>query len=91
MSSPEKSEVSDLQLSFVFGNSDVRPQKLHTPPEDAEPQELPEYCSTETLCLSRTNLNRVSESILKNSTLKVSLDCAFVNLCMEIIHASSRA
>lgn len=80
MSSLEKPEVCDLQLSFVSGNSDVRRQELRAPPEDAEPQALPEFCSTETLCLSRTNLNCVSERVLKNSTLKVSLDCAFVNL-----------
>lgn len=69
MSSPEKREVPALQLSFVFGDGDARPQKPPTPPEDAEPQELPEM-----LCLSRTNLKRVTQSILKNSTLKVSLD-----------------
>ncbi|XP_070772645.1 leucine-rich repeat-containing protein 27-like [Enoplosus armatus] len=73
MSSPEKEEeeeVPDLQLSFVFGNSVVKPQTPHVPPEDAEPRELPEYYSTETLCLSRTKLRHVAESILKNSTLK---------------------
>ncbi|XP_051234573.1 leucine-rich repeat-containing protein 27-like isoform X2 [Dicentrarchus labrax] len=76
MSSPEKKkeeeeeeeEVPGLQL--VFGNSVVKPQTPHTPPEDAEPQELSEYYSTETLCLSRTELKHVAQSILKNSKLK---------------------
>lgn len=76
MTSPVKEEeVPDLQLSFVFGNSVVKPQTPRIPREDAaEPQELPEYCATETLCLSRTKLQHVAESILNNSTLKVSLD-----------------
>ncbi|XP_029306013.1 leucine-rich repeat-containing protein 27-like isoform X2 [Cottoperca gobio] len=68
MSSPEKEvEVPDLKLSFIFGNSVVSP---HILPEDAEAQELPEYYSTETLCLSRTQQKHVAESILKSSTLK---------------------
>ncbi|XP_040905936.1 leucine-rich repeat-containing protein 27-like isoform X2 [Toxotes jaculatrix] len=71
MSSPEKKEgVPDLQLSSVFGNSVVKPQAPHLLPEDAEPRELAEFSSAETLCLSRTKLKHVSESILKNSTLK---------------------
>ncbi|XP_044070440.1 leucine-rich repeat-containing protein 27-like isoform X1 [Siniperca chuatsi] len=69
MSSPEKEVVPDLQLSFVFGNRH-KPQTPHILPEDAEPQELPEYYSTETLCLSRTKLKHVAGSILNNSTLK---------------------
>lgn len=71
MSSPEKPEVCDLRLSLVSVNSDV------PPPEDAEPQEC---FPTETLCLRRAKLNCVSERVLENSTLKVSLDCPFVNL-----------
>ncbi len=79
MSSPEEEEeeeeeAPDLQLSFVFGNSVVKPQTPRVPREDAEPQELSEYCSAETLCLSRTKLQHVAESILKNSRLKVGLD-----------------
>uniref|UniRef100_UPI0037E8FA9F leucine-rich repeat-containing protein 27-like n=1 Tax=Semicossyphus pulcher TaxID=241346 RepID=UPI0037E8FA9F len=79
MTSPEKEKeeeaVSDLQLSFVFGNSFVRPQTpIITPqdaePQDAEPQELSGYYSAETLCLSRTNLKHVTDSILKNRKLK---------------------
>ncbi|XP_071337376.1 leucine-rich repeat-containing protein 27-like [Trachinotus anak] len=71
MSSPrEKEEVQDLQRSSVFGNCAAKPQTLHFVPEDAEPQEPEEHSSTETLCLSRTKLKHVSESILKNSTLK---------------------
>ncbi|XP_037638576.1 leucine-rich repeat-containing protein 27-like [Sebastes umbrosus] len=74
MSSPEElqqEEVSDLQLSFVFGNTSVfKPQTPHIQPEEAEPQELPEYYSAETLCLRRTQLKYVDESILKNSSLK---------------------
>lgn len=75
MSAPEEKEgVPDLQLSFVFGNSVVKPQTPHFVPEEAGPQELTQYYSAETLCLSRTKLKYVAESILKNSTLKVSLD-----------------
>lgn len=76
MSSPEKREGPDLQLSFVFGNSDGRPQKPPATPVDADPQEPPVDCSPEMLCLSRTNLKCVGEHIFKNSTLKVSLGCA---------------
>ncbi|KAM9345442.1 leucine-rich repeat-containing protein 27-like [Symphorus nematophorus] len=60
MTSPEKEEVPDLQLSCVFGNSVVKSQ-------DAEPHEPPEYYTTEALRLSKTNLNHVPESILKNT------------------------
>lgn len=67
MSSPEKREAPDLQLSFVFGTSDGRPQKPPATPVDAVD------CSAEMLCLSRTNLKCVGENIFKNSTLKVSL------------------
>ncbi|XP_073338682.1 leucine-rich repeat-containing protein 27-like [Pagrus major] len=70
MSSPEKEDVPDLQLSFVFGNSVVKPQTPCMPPGEAEPQELPEYYSTETLCLSRTELKHVTDSIVNNSSLK---------------------
>ena len=75
MSYPEEEEeVLEPQLSFVFGNSAVKPQTPHILPEDAEPKELTEYYSSETLCLSRTELKHVADSILKNSTLKVSWD-----------------
>uniref|UniRef100_A0A3B4VCH6 Leucine rich repeat containing 27 n=1 Tax=Seriola dumerili TaxID=41447 RepID=A0A3B4VCH6_SERDU len=71
MSSPEENEeIPDLQRSYVFGNSVVKPQTPHFLPEDAEPQELGEPYSTETLCLSRTKLKHVSQSILKSNTLK---------------------
>ncbi|KAL7383388.1 hypothetical protein ABVT39_009556 [Epinephelus coioides] len=66
----EGEEVPDLQLSFVLGDSADKPQTPHILPEDAEPQELPESYSAETLYLSRTQLKRVPESILKNSSLK---------------------
>ncbi|XP_054456782.1 leucine-rich repeat-containing protein 27-like [Anoplopoma fimbria] len=62
--------VPDLQPSYVFGNSVVKPQTPRTVPEDAEQQELPACYPTETLCLSRTQLKHVAESILRNSTLK---------------------
>ncbi|XP_045926500.1 leucine-rich repeat-containing protein 27-like isoform X1 [Micropterus dolomieu] len=69
MYSPEKrEEVPDLQLSFGFGDSVVKSQTPHLLPEGAE--ELPENYSAETLCLSRTKLKHVAESILKNSILK---------------------
>ncbi|XP_059215908.1 leucine-rich repeat-containing protein 27-like [Centropristis striata] len=71
----EEEEVPDLQLSFVFGNSVVKPPAPRIEPEDAEVQEHPEHYSTETLTLSRTQLKHVAESILKNSTLKY--------LCLE--------
>lgn len=67
-------EVPDLQLSSVFGNSVVKPQAPFFLPVDAEPQELAEYYLIETLCLSKTELKCVPESIFKNSTLKVSFD-----------------
>nr|XP_046257912.1 leucine-rich repeat-containing protein 27-like [Scatophagus argus] len=65
-----KEEVPDLQLSFVFGDGAFKPHTPYILPEDAEPQERPEYYSTETLCLSRTMLKHVPESILNNSALK---------------------
>ncbi|KAK2823963.1 hypothetical protein Q5P01_021138 [Channa striata] len=72
MSSPvEKEEVPGLQLIFAFGNSvGNKPQTPHSVPEDTGPQELAECYSTQTLCLSRTMLNHVTESILKKSSLK---------------------
>lgn len=82
MSSREKGDVPDLQLSFVFGNSVVKPQTPCTPPGNAEPQELPEYYSTETLCLSRTELKHVTDSIVKNISLKVSWD-SFLHLSVS--------
>ncbi|XP_034753481.1 leucine-rich repeat-containing protein 27-like isoform X2 [Etheostoma cragini] len=58
MSSPEKEgNVPALQLSFVFGEGVVKRQTPYIVPED-------------TLCLSRTQLKHVTDSILKNSTLK---------------------
>lgn len=85
MSAPEEKEgAADLQLSFVFGNSVVKPQTPHFLPEEAGPQELVHYSSAETLCLSRTKLKYVAECILRNSTLKVSLDltvCLFISTC----------
>uniref|UniRef100_A0A3Q1G709 Leucine rich repeat containing 27 n=1 Tax=Acanthochromis polyacanthus TaxID=80966 RepID=A0A3Q1G709_9TELE len=72
MTSPEKEEkVHDVQQSFVFGNSVVEPQPPYiSPHEDVEPREPAECYSTETLCLSRSNLKQVPGSILKNGTLK---------------------
>lgn len=75
MSAPEEKErVPDLQLNFVFGSSVDKPQTPLYLPEDTGPQELTQYYSTEMLCLSRNQLKYVAESILKYSTLKVSLD-----------------
>ncbi|XP_034537486.1 leucine-rich repeat-containing protein 27-like [Notolabrus celidotus] len=74
MASPEKDkveeEVPDLHLSFVFGNSFVKPKNPDTQCVDAQPQEHPEYYPTETVCLSRTHLKHVTDSILKNSAVK---------------------
>ncbi|KAF3708567.1 Leucine-rich repeat-containing protein 27 [Channa argus] len=72
MSSPlEKDGTPGRELSFVFGNSvDNKPQKPYLLPEDTGPPELAECYSTETLCLSRTMLKHVTESILENSSLK---------------------
>ncbi|XP_058507926.1 leucine-rich repeat-containing protein 27-like [Solea solea] len=73
-SSPDREtegDVSDLQLnSSVFHISVVKPQTPHVLPEDAEPQEPAAWSSTQTLCLSRTKLQSVSDSILKNGSLK---------------------
>ncbi|XP_018534849.1 LOW QUALITY PROTEIN: leucine-rich repeat-containing protein 27 [Lates calcarifer] len=69
-SSEEREEVPGLQLSSVFGSGVVKPQTPHFLSEDAEPQEPAEHYPTETVCLSRTQLKHVSQSILKNSTLK---------------------
>ncbi|XP_029377523.1 leucine-rich repeat-containing protein 27-like [Echeneis naucrates] len=71
MSSPEeKEETSDRQRSYLSGNSVDKPQTSCFLPGDAEPQELDDHYSTETLCLSKTKLKHVSESIFKNRTLK---------------------
>ncbi|XP_008288862.1 leucine-rich repeat-containing protein 27 [Stegastes partitus] len=72
MTSPEKEkEVPDVQRRFVFGSSVTKPQPPYIPPhDDAEPQEPAECYSTETLCLSRSNLKQVPDSVLKNTTLK---------------------
>lgn len=75
MTSPEKeAELPGAQLSFVFGSSVVRAPIPRTPPEDADPQEPAECYSTETLCLSRSQLKHVPDSPLRNSKLKVSVD-----------------
>lgn len=75
MTSPEKeAELPGAQLSFVFGSSVVRAPIPRTPPEDADPQEPAECYSTETLCLSRSQLKHVPDSLLRNSKLKVSVD-----------------
>ncbi|KAM7408194.1 hypothetical protein PAMA_002065 [Pampus argenteus] len=66
----EEEEVPGLQRSFVFGNSAVKPQTPHILPEEAEPKELTQHYSSETLCLSRTKLKHVAESLLKNISLK---------------------
>lgn len=78
MSSSDEDRLPDQQLSFDLTYSDVRPQRPHTSPEDAELQELPGHASVETLCLRRTDLTDIEGSIVKNSMLKVSLMCAFV-------------
>ncbi|XP_030604443.1 leucine-rich repeat-containing protein 27 [Archocentrus centrarchus] len=71
MTSPEKeAELPGAQLSFVFGSSVIKPPIPRTPPEDAEPQEPAESYSAETLCLSRSQLKHVPDSLLRNSTLK---------------------
>ncbi|XP_023134144.2 leucine-rich repeat-containing protein 27 [Amphiprion ocellaris] len=72
VTSPEKEEkVYDVQQGFVFGNSVVESQPPYVPScEDVEPQGPTECYSTETLCLSRSNLKQVPDSILKNTTLK---------------------
>lgn len=71
MTSPEKeAELPGAQLSFVFGSSVVRAPIPRTPPEDADPQEPAECYSTETLCLSRSQLKHVPDSPLRNSKLK---------------------
>ncbi|CAK6962368.1 leucine-rich repeat-containing protein 27-like [Scomber scombrus] len=70
MSSPEqeeKEEGPNLQLSCVFGRTSQAP---HSSPKDAEPEELIEHYPPETLCLSRTMLKHVAQSILTNSALK---------------------
>lgn len=77
-----------MQLSFVFGNNVVKPQTPRIRLEDAEPEELPECYSTETLCLSRTKLQHVAGSVLKRSTLKVSLDFT-ASLCIRQPQTSS--
>ncbi|XP_074532290.1 leucine-rich repeat-containing protein 27-like [Halichoeres trimaculatus] len=74
MASPVKEMVekqaSDLHQSFVFGNSFVKPETPDTQVEDTQSQGLPEHYSTEMLCLSRTNLKHVTDSILKNNIVK---------------------
>lgn len=65
-----------MQQSFVVGHMDVQPKASNILPEDAEPEDHIEHHSAETQCLSRTKLKHVAESILENSTLKVSWDFA---------------
>lgn len=76
MSSPEKEEeeAPDQQLSLVLRDSVVKPLAPLIPPQGAEPQRLPKYYSTDMLSLSRTKLQHVPESVLRNSSIKVSLD-----------------
>lgn len=77
MSSPEKEEEEQApgqQLSLVLRDSAVKPLAPLIPPEDAEPQQLPKNYSTDILSLSRTKLQHVPESVLRNSSVKVSLD-----------------
>ncbi|KAM9847486.1 leucine-rich repeat-containing protein 27-like, partial [Aulostomus maculatus] len=69
-SSPEMEKVPNSQLSFVFGNTAVIPKTPHNLPEDADPEEFTDHYSSETLCLSRTNLKHVAKSVLGNSTVK---------------------
>lgn len=68
----EEEEVPDPQLRFVFGDGVVQPQTRRLLPEDGEQQELPGSFSKETLHLCRTQLKRVTESILRTRPLKVS-------------------
>ncbi|XP_047459448.1 leucine-rich repeat-containing protein 27-like isoform X2 [Mugil cephalus] len=72
MASPEEEESEAIgdRLGFVFGSSAGKTQSLHSPAEKAEPRELAEYHSTETLCLSRSKLNHFPSSILKNRALR---------------------
>ncbi|KAM3606051.1 uncharacterized protein V6R79_009875 [Siganus canaliculatus] len=57
--------MSEPAQGFVIGHSTVKPQTRHTPPEAAEAQE-----STDTLCLSRTNLTQVSECVFRDRAIK---------------------
>lgn len=66
----EEEEVPDPQLRFVFGDGVVQPQTRRLLPEDGEQQELPGSFSKETLHLCRTQLKRVTESILRTRPLK---------------------
>ncbi|XP_010737957.2 leucine-rich repeat-containing protein 27 [Larimichthys crocea] len=73
MSSPEKEEEEQApgqQLSLVLRDSVVKPLAPLIPPEDAEPQQLPKNYSTDILSLSRTKLQHVPESVLRNSSVK---------------------
>lgn len=64
MSSLERLEVLNTP-ERLMGRIDVGPLKGPTGPQETEPPE--------SLSLSRTGLTRVADSILKNSSLKVSL------------------
>ncbi|XP_047206958.1 leucine-rich repeat-containing protein 27-like [Girardinichthys multiradiatus] len=61
-------KAGETQQRFVFGdNSEVNLQRKHIPPEDTEPQEEPTF--TEMVCLRRSNLTCVPDSVLKSSLL----------------------
>ncbi|CAJ1066940.1 leucine-rich repeat-containing protein 27-like [Xyrichtys novacula] len=68
----EDEEIPDLQPNFVFGNTFIKPKtkSKDTQREDSGPLDLPEYYSTDMLCLRRTNLKHVTDSILKSSSVK---------------------
>lgn len=61
--------LCDLQLRLGVGDSLDKPQTIHSS-EKEESKELTEYYSSETMCLSRTRLQKVPEHLLKNITLK---------------------
>ncbi|XP_041866376.1 leucine-rich repeat-containing protein 27-like [Melanotaenia boesemani] len=67
MTSPEKE--GDNRLRFVFGNGVVKTQIQQIMPDDAEPHESAKSCSTEMLCLRRSNLKQVPDTVLSNSSL----------------------
>ncbi|KAK5605203.1 hypothetical protein CRENBAI_021371 [Crenichthys baileyi] len=62
-------KAGETQQGFVFGvNSEVNLQRKRIPPEDTEPpQEEPTF--TEMVCLRRSNLTCVPDSVVKNSLL----------------------
>lgn len=89
LSSLEEEGTPDLHLSLECGSSadklqSPRPETPRVPPEGPEPEEPTEHAASHTLFLSRTNLKEVADSILQNSTLKVSLDST-----VQYIHQTS--